>query len=55
MNSKWNFAPYTSCAFCSKAGFVYWQEFECGDGAYTDTKYCCNECDHTWWVDGIDY
>ena len=23
-------------------------------GGYTDYKYTCGDCDHTWWIDGPD-
>lgn len=42
-----------SCPKCRK-GPVVVQTWESRDGAYEDSKFTCQACHHTWWVDGPD-
>jgi len=40
---------------CRKCGgHVKYRVWESSDGAYEDYKYRCDDCGHSWWVDGID-
>lgn len=40
---------------CRKCGgHVVYRVWESHDGGYEDYQYHCEDCDRTWWVDGID-
>lgn len=41
---------------CRKCGVhaVTYETWDSSDGGYTDYKYTCGACGHTWWIDGID-
>ncbi len=41
------------CRKC-KGTNVTVKEWESSCGGYLDYKYACDDCNHTWWVDGID-
>lgn len=41
------------CRKCGKSN-VRVRLWESSDGAFEDYQYKCDDCDETWWVDGID-
>jgi DNA-directed RNA polymerase subunit M/transcription elongation factor TFIIS len=42
-----------ACRKCGKRE-VTMETWDSSDGAYTDEKYTCGACGHSWWVDGPD-
>lgn len=45
--------PVTKCPRCGKFS-VYYKLWKSSCGGYEDTKYKCDECGYSWWVDGPD-
>lgn len=42
---------------CRKCGSdnIYYRIWDSSDGAHTDYKYECRECNRVWWFEGSDY
>ncbi len=45
--------PNQVCPKCNNKSIVY-SIWESSCGGYEDEKYRCTNCNHYWWVDGID-
>ena len=41
------------CRKC-KSIYVMVKSWDSSCGGYTDYKYRCLDCEHTWWIDGAD-
>lgn len=52
---EWKKCEKTICRNPScKSDNVEYREWESSDGGHVDYNYHCNECNKTWWIDGID-
>jgi len=46
-------ATQCHCRACDEQTVTV-QTWDSNDGAFTDYKYTCSSCGHTWWIDGPD-
>lgn len=56
-DSDGDFSPAEKCdgeCHKCKAQQVTYESWESSCGGYTDYKYTCGACGHSWWVDGPD-
>ena len=50
---KWKDCQTTKCRKC-KSQNVKYREWDSSFGGYTDYNYHCQDCGHSWWIDGPD-
>ena len=51
--SEWNPCKSTECRRC-KSKNVKFRVWDSSCGGYEDYNYKCDDCGHSWWIDGID-
>lgn len=51
--NEWQTAQTRSCRKCGSLKVQY-REWESSCGGWEDYQFRCQQCGHTWWVDGAD-